>query len=134
VLGELHEYLGGSVRLILAHNTGAFLSLGAYLPETLRYALLTVGVGVLLLALLVYAIVGKEIDRLGVISLALIFAGGASNLGDRFVYGGYVVDFVQMGIGSLRTGIFNVADMAIMAGTFMLLFDTFRKRPKEIAS
>jgi signal peptidase II len=32
------------------------------------------------------------------------------------------VDFLNVGIGSLRTGIFNVADMAIMAGVIIWAF------------
>jgi signal peptidase II len=132
--GDSHTYLGDMVRFQLAHNTGAFLSLGASLPEAIRQPLFSFGVGLLLLAVLVYALRSKELDRLAIFALALIFSGGASNLGDRVVYGGYVVDFVQMGIGPVRTGVFNVADMAIMAGTFMLLFDAFRKRPSTPAS
>jgi signal peptidase II len=126
-LGDLHSFWGDTVRFQLAHNTGAFLSLGASLPDSVRQLVLSVGVGLLLSGLLVYAFISKVLDRTAITALALIFAGGVSNLGDRIVYGGYVVDFVQLGIGPVRTGIFNVADMAIMAGTFMLLIDAFRK-------
>jgi signal peptidase II len=129
-LTDVHSFLGDTVRFTLAHNRGAFLSLGASLPESIRQPLFSVGVGVLLIALLVYALRSKTLDRLAVTALALVFAGGASNLGDRVVYGGYVVDYVQLGIGWLRTGVFNIADMAIMAGAFILLFDAFRKDRK----
>lgn len=127
---DVHSYLGDTVRFQLAHNRGAFLSLGASLPDSVRQPLLSFGVGALLIGVLAYALKSKTLDRLGVISLALIFAGGASNLGDRIAYGGYVVDYVQVGIGPVRTGVFNIADMAIMAGTFILLFDAFRKDRK----
>jgi signal peptidase II len=40
---------------------------------------------------------------------------------------GSVVDFLNVGIGSLRTGIFNVADMAIMLGVALLLLAELRK-------
>ena len=53
--------------------------------------------------------------------LTLLIAGGLGNLIDRLVYG-YVTDFLNVGIGSLRTGIFNVADMAIMLGVGLLFF------------
>jgi signal peptidase II len=36
-----------------------------------------------------------------------------------------------MGIGPLRTGVFNIADMAIMAGAFLLLLEAFRKNGPE---
>jgi len=49
--------------------------------------------------------------------LMLIVGGGLGNLIDRLFFGGKVTDFVSMGIGPLRTGIFNVADVAIMFGS-----------------
>ena len=130
-LTDMHSMLGDTVRLQLAHNTGAFLSLGASLPPDVRQWVFSFGVAILLIAVIVYALRSQGLSRLSIVSLALIFAGGASNLGDRLVYGGYVVDYMQVGIGWLRTGVFNVADMAIMAGTFMLLFDAFRHGKSE---
>ncbi|MBL8935267.1 MAG: signal peptidase II, partial [Archangium sp.] len=44
-----------------------------------------------------------------------------SNWIDRARFGGVVVDFMNMGLGSLRTGVFNVADLAILAGIGVLL-------------
>jgi signal peptidase II len=66
-----------------------------------------------------------------VLGLTLLAAGGASNWADRVVHG-RVVDFLNVGIGSLRTGIFNVADIAIMAGVVMLLYRQFLKRDASI--
>jgi signal peptidase II len=40
---------------------------------------------------------------------------------DRLLYHGRVTDFLNVGIGSLRTGIFNLADMAILAGALLLV-------------
>ena len=57
--------------------------------------------------------------------LALVFAGGASNLADRIARGS-VIDFMNVGLGSLRTGIFNVADVALLGGVGFLLFAHFR--------
>jgi signal peptidase II len=47
---------------------------------------------------------------------SLVIGGGASNLIDRLVRDGRVVDFLRIGIGELRTGVFNVADAAIVLG------------------
>ena len=52
---------------------------------------------------------------------ALIVAGGASNWIDRLATGS-VIDFMNIGIGPLRTGIFNVADVAILGGVVLLVF------------
>lgn len=63
------------------------------------------------------------LSRLG---LALAAGGGISNLADRVRYGA-VVDFLNVGIGPVRTGIFNVADMAILLGLAFLLTRTRTK-------
>ena len=54
-------------------------------------------------------------------AMLLIGAGGVGNLIDRVAREGRVIDFMNMGIGSLRTGIFNVADVQIMVGMGLLL-------------
>ena len=51
----------------------------------------------------------------------LLLAGAVGNLIDRIRLDGLVIDFLNLGIGPLRTGIFNVADMAIMAGAVLLV-------------
>lgn len=52
----------------------------------------------------------------------LILAGGFGNLYDRALNDGRVVDFMLLQIGPLKTGVFNVADIAIMAGLFAFIF------------
>ena len=49
-----------------------------------------------------------------------VLGGDIGNLTDRFIHGGRVVDFMNVRLGSLRTCIFNVADMIIMAGIRLL--------------
>ncbi len=52
---------------------------------------------------------------------ALVLAGAISNLLDRFVYGG-VIDFIQLGVCGYSWPIFNIADLAIAAGAFIMLW------------
>ena len=59
--------------------------------------------------------------------LALVAAGSLSNFADRVAYG-RVIDFLNVGIGGLRTGIFNVADVAIMVGVALFLVAESRAR------
>ncbi|MHC1743698.1 MAG: signal peptidase II [Syntrophobacteraceae bacterium] len=115
------SFWGDTIRLQLVHNQGAFLSLGASLPESLRHWLLVGGVGCLLFVLLGYALYVAPPRPWALSGIAMLFAGGVSNLVDRLVYDGHVVDFVNVGIGVWRTGTFNVADVAIMVGALMLL-------------
>jgi signal peptidase II len=56
------------------------------------------------------------------LAFSLVLGGGLSNLLDRITYGGYVVDFIKLGIGPLQTGIFNAADVAITIGVLLVVF------------
>ncbi len=120
--------LSDTVRLQVAHNEGAFLSLGASVPKNWRLAILRAGVSAMLLALLAYTLFAGSGQGLFVLALALILSGGSSNLIDRFVNEGYVVDFINLGAGPLRTGIFNVADIAITVGAVLLFVQAWRGR------
>jgi signal peptidase II len=119
-LGHRSSYLGDCFRLEHVKNPGAFLSLGAALPEAARTVIFTWGVGLLVLGALVAAFNPRSAGRTAIAS-ALVAAGGAGNLWDRAVSGGWVTDFMNLGIGPLRTGVFNVADVAIMAGVALLV-------------
>jgi len=114
------SYLGGSVRILYAENTGAFLSLGAGAPEWLRRDVLSVFIGLSLLAIGILAWRQRTHPLAGV-GLGLIWAGGLSNLADRLM-AGHVVDFVMLSAGPLHTGVFNVADVAITTGVVLGLF------------
>jgi signal peptidase II len=118
------DFLGGVLRLVFAENPGAFLSLGGNLPHALRFGLLTIGVGLLLLIALLYLVKSQQLGRLHIVALALSVGGGASNWYDRLVNDGRVVDFMVLGFGPVRTGVFNVADIAIMAGIGLLLLSS----------
>jgi signal peptidase II len=119
--GPRYSYLFDTIRIAYAENTGAFLGLGTSLPPNVRFWMLTVTVGLFLFALLVYLFIGKHIDRISQLALSLIFVGGFSNFIDRAFNDGAVVDFLNMGIGGLRTGIFNVADVYIMIGAGLII-------------
>ena len=109
-------YLGDMFRLQYATNDGAFLSLGSNLPDWARFWVLTVGVGALLLGIVIYVARTAILDAWHVTAYALIAGGGIANWVDRARFGGSVVDFMNMGIGPVRTGVFNVADVGIMVG------------------
>ncbi len=120
-------------RLQYAENSGAFLGMGSLLAEDIRFYIFIVVPLLMLLALLVYLIRSSALSRFEVVSLALISGGGISNLLDRIYRNGVVVDFMNMGLGSIRTGIFNFADMYIMTGVFLMFFAYFwdSKKPAK---
>jgi signal peptidase II len=105
--------------------------LGHSLPDVLRHSIFTVGICFILLGALAFALLSKSGAFSVVLAVSLFIAGGVGNLIDRILHDGTVVDFLNVGIGSLRTGIFNVADVAIMGGAALLLFTTLRKHKKN---
>jgi signal peptidase II len=118
---ERRSFFGGLFSFEYAENNGAFLSLGANLPPTLRFWLLTIGTGTLMLGLIVLMLKAKDVTRSVLIGLSFIFAGGTGNWIDRVLRDGYVRDFMIAGIDPIQSGVFNIADLLILAGTLLLL-------------
>jgi len=117
--GVTESLFSDSLRFQLTENPGSFLSLGASLPEHLRFTLFTAAVAVILAGLVCAALFARRLSTPRFVALALLAGGGISNLIDRLLYDGRVTDFLNVGIGSLRTGIFNFADTAILAGALL---------------
>jgi signal peptidase II len=111
------------VRLEYAENTGGFLGLGEDWPPAVRTGVFTIANAMLLLGVIVVARRDGWSGPL-LVGAALFVTGGASNLADR-VFRGSVIDFLNVGVGPLRTGIFNAADVAIMLGLTMVAVVTF---------
>jgi signal peptidase II len=116
------SYFHDTVRLTYAENPGAFLSVGASLPQATRVAAFQGLVGILTLALIASALFWKRLTKLQILALTLLGASGSGNLIDRLLYSGYVTDFLNLGVGPVRTGIFNVADVVGVVGVVILLF------------
>jgi signal peptidase II len=123
--GPSISLFGGIVRLHYVENTGAFLGLGSGFSETTRFWIFTVVVGGFLVGLLLYIFINSRLSPIEVISFSLILGGGSGNLIDRLFYD-YVIDFMVVGVGSFRTGVFNVADVAITVGVGLLFWRSFR--------
>lgn len=120
----VRSFLGDTVRLEYAENTGGFLGIGANLGPGPRTAIFTIGTGLILMAGLLAAFKLRW-HRWHLVGGCLAFAGGASNWLDRATHGA-VVDFVNLGLGDhLRTGIFNLADVALLLGICILMFPMF---------
>lgn len=121
-------YLGDVFRFQYAENTGAFLGLFGRLSETVRSVLLVGFNAVILVAVSGFLFFSRDLNKMVTVSLALILAGGVGNLIDRLFYGGHVVDFMNLGLPWIhirgwepRTGIFNVADLAIVGGLVLMV-------------
>jgi signal peptidase II len=124
-----HSYLSDTLRLEYVENQGAFLGLGRGMTPRARFWAFTVGTGALVIALAAGLILGPAGRMRDAAAGALLCAGGISNQNDRAAREGAVVDFLNVGIGPVRTGIFNVADMAITGAVLVLLLGYRVRRP-----
>ncbi len=116
--------------LLYAENTGAFLSAGAGWPSFMKYILLLI-IPLLLCCIGIYYIAFKEKRFSQIVTLACIIGGGLGNLIDRLSNNFVVVDFLNFGIGKLRTGILNVADLSVTFGALAYIIIESKRKQKE---
>jgi signal peptidase II len=121
--------------LTRAHNTGAAFSFLAGAGGWQRWFFAVIAIGVST-ALVIWLRKTPKSDRWMACCLALIIGGALGNLYDRLVYG-YVVDFLdfhgsvfKMVLGYSHFPAFNVADIAISVGAFMMAVDVIRNPNK----
>ena len=123
--GQVVSLAGDWLRLILSRNNGALFGLFAS-SATLF------GIGSLAVLGLIVWYHGHAARRLLLsVALGLLLGGAAGNLIDRLRLG-YVVDFVDMGIGTLRFFTYNVGDSAISTAILLLLLLALRPGPRPI--
>jgi len=127
---EVKSFFHDTLRLDYAENSGGFLGLGDSLPAAWRTAIFSSSCSIGIAALFLYAMFAVHLRGIQMLALSLLIAGGVGNLIDRWTFG-YSTDFLNLGIGPIRTGIFNVADIAIMSGCFLILW-THRWKPSAI--
>jgi signal peptidase II len=118
-----HDVLGPYLRFTLAYNPGAALSLdaGPYSRMILSMAAI---VAVVLLASMYRRTRPSATATL--VALALVIGGAIGNLVDRLRSARGVVDFIDVGIGSLRFWTFNVADIGVSTGAVLLAWQLAR--------
>lgn len=131
-LKEVIEIIGDKFILTNVYNTGAFLGMGSDMNATLKVIFLAILPTLVLGYVIYYIIKTKELDRLSLIAFCCIIGGGIANVFDRIVYQ-KVTDFFFIDLGGVfKTGIFNVADLSVTTGMFMLLYAAiFHAKKKE---
>lgn len=118
--------------IIYAENAGGFLSLGSGIKQPYKN-LIMITVPIIAIGLaLVFMLFSKYLSNLEVFLLCSVLGGGISNIYDRVMHNGYVTDFLNVGIGGIRTGIFNLADMAILFGLIFLVIIQVIKKPEPV--
>ena len=133
VVGETMSFFGDTLRLQHIENPGAFLGMGSTLSSEVRKVIFLFGGTVIVGLALIWSFGSKNLNRFQTIGAALMCGGGIGNMIDRYTQNGYVTDFLNVGINSFRTGIFNVADSTLMLGVSMIfLLGTREALPERV--
>jgi signal peptidase II len=115
--GTPNEVIGDALRWTLVYNPGA--AFGLHLGEYSRWIFTVLTIGALVILWRLYQTTrGGDVPR--TLALSLVCAGAVGNLIDRLRSHEGVVDFIDVGVGDLRWPTFNVADMAVSVGAFLL--------------
>jgi signal peptidase II len=112
--GETLRVIGDYLRFVQSQNSGALF--GMFRDQAIVFGLISLGVVAMIVVY--HGRAGRNLYLS--IALGLLLGGALGNLIDRFRYG-YVVDWVDMGIGDIRFWTYNVADSAITVAILMLI-------------
>ncbi len=112
-----HSVLGDWLRLTLAYNPGAALSLS--LGNASRFVFSSIALGAIGALLVLYRKTAADAS-LRAAALAMVAGGALGNLLDRLRSPRGVVDFIDIGIGDSRFWTFNIADIGVTVGALML--------------
>jgi len=118
------EWHSEAISLVLTYNYGVAFSMFAFLAENLKY----IQIAIMLIAV-IYLFVNKDIFSHYYLPISMLFAGGISNIADRFIHGG-VVDYVYWHYW-FDFAIFNLADVIIDLAVVLILFEQYRQYKKE---
>ncbi len=124
---DQYTFLHRRITLQRTENTGAFLGLGDSLSGSSRVILLNILPLIAVVFGLVFILTKTSLNRVTLFGVIMIVGGGAGNLYDRIVHGS-VTDFMHIKWGIFQTGVFNVADMSIMTGVFIILIHAWINR------
>ncbi|KLD95884.1 signal peptidase II [Aliarcobacter butzleri] len=118
---------GPYMSLKLAYNYGVAFSMFSFLDQNLKYIQLVI----VILATL-YLLKNRDVFKEYYLPIALLYAGGLSNILDRFTYGA-VVDYFYWHYG-FEFAIFNFADVIIDLAVVIIIYKQLRqsKKDKEI--
>jgi signal peptidase II len=112
--GEVVAIIGDYVRLVFGHNSGALF--GLFRDQAILFGIVSLGV-----VGLIVAYHGRSGRNLYLsVALGLLLGGAIGNLIDRFRLG-FVVDWIDIGLGDIRFWTFNVADAAVSTAIVLLI-------------
>ncbi len=105
------------IKLVKVWNTGISFGMFSTLPYSDFFFSIS---SILIISILIY-LIRKSNDKLTYFSFSLMVGGAIGNVADR-IYWGAVYDFIYFHIGNWYWPAFNLADIYIACGTFILLY------------
>jgi len=126
--GGPRPVIGDAVRFTLVYNPGA--AFGLYLGGYSRWIFMALTAGALIILWRLYRQTAHD-DLLRAGAIALVAAGAIGNLLDRIRSERGVVDFIDVGVGVHRWPTFNIADMAVSGGAFLLAYVLWGEEQRE---
>lgn len=129
--GVPQAVFGEVVRLTLVFNKGAAfgLDVGPYS----RWIFLVLTIGALVILGQLYRST-RDDDLTRTLAIGLVCAGALGNLIDRVRSAQGVVDFIDIGVGAMRWPTFNVADIAVSTGAFLLAWVLWGEEREEASA
>jgi len=117
--GQSIDVVGDMIRIVFGQNSGALF--GMFKDNALMFGIVS-----LVVVALIVVYHGRSTPSLYLsVTLGLLLGGAIGNMLDRLRLG-YVVDFVDAGIGVTRFYTFNIADSAISLAILLLFIAAFR--------
>jgi signal peptidase II len=116
--------------LTKVENTGAFLSLGNAFPKMIKLFVMIILPIIVLILAVIFLLTRSNLSYLKIIGICSMVGGGFGNIYDRIIYGS-VTDFLHIDFILFKTGIFNMADVSIMVGMFLMIADYYVNRKNK---
>jgi signal peptidase II len=117
--------IDGFFNITYVRNTGVAFGIFSSISSPAKSVLLSVFTACAAVVVITFSVRTPAHNRLLQIALSLVLGGALGNLYDRLAYG-YVVDFLELYVGSYHWPSFNVADSAISIGVALLAIEIIR--------
>jgi signal peptidase II len=128
---EQVQLVSSYVTLTKVENSGAFLGLGDSLPQWIKLIVLKILPLLAIAYAIIFLLTKDNLSWLTLLGISFLIGGGTGNLFDRLIYGS-VTDFLHMDFIIFHTGVFNMADVSVMTGMFILLGEFYLKKKSDL--
>jgi len=113
--------------LVMVWNYGISYGWFASHSQAMRWILIALSV---MAAVLLWIWLARQTKPLVAAAIGLVLGGALANATDRLVHGA-VADFFHLYVAGFSWYVFNIADMAIVAGVLVLMYDSFTHEEKQ---